>query len=114
MAQAPAAPDSGSRTAALQQYNQQVADDRKRRELTRTLVRLEFEREALQSGMDLELARLKAEQQRANNNLAGATYLQSINTEMQAVSSSYTLRLGSKDREIDSARAQIEALSIDR
>lgn len=114
MAQPPAAPDSGSRTAALQQYNQQVADDRKRRELTRTLVRLEFEREALQSGMDLELARLKAEQQRANNNLAGATYLQSINTEMQAVSSSYTLRLGSKDREIDSARAQIEALSIDR
>jgi hypothetical protein len=101
---------SADRTAALQRYTDGVVRDRERRRLSRIIGRLEVEREGLQQDMDRELARLKAEQGLANNNLAGATYLQSINTEMQAVTSSYSVRIANKDREIAEARAELAAL----
>lgn len=98
------------RTAALQRYNDQVATDRRLRELSRRAGRLEAEREGLQQQMERELGRLKTEQGLAANNLAGATYLQSINTEMQAVTSSYGVRISNKDREIADVRAEMAAL----
>ena len=59
--------------------------DRRVRELDQE-VRLLGERISQRNAsMDEELARLKAQKSSANNNLAGATYMQSISAEMQAV-----------------------------
>lgn len=101
---------SADRTAALQRYTDEVVTNREKRRLARIIGRLETERDGLQKQMDRELRRLKAEQGLAANNLAGATYLQSINTEMQAVTSSYSVRIENKNREISEARAATAAL----
>lgn len=47
----------------------------------------------LQRDMDLDLASLRAKKLRANNNLAGAQWEQSISAEMQAVTEQYRSRI---------------------
>jgi hypothetical protein len=57
--------------------------------------------------MDSELAALRAKKSQARNNLAGATWEQSISTEMEAVAAKYATK-------IRIARDEIEALRKER
>lgn len=54
---------------------------------------LEYQIERHQANMDAELTALRNKQRYANNNLAGATWLQSISSEMQAVTDQYRAKI---------------------
>ena len=59
----------------------------------------------LRAERDNKIANLKHRQGYANNNLAGATYMQSLATEMQAVTDDYNARIEIEMKEIESLRA---------
>lgn len=63
-----------------------------------------------QKAMDAELAALKASKTQAANNLAGATYEQSISTEMQAVTAKYQTKIQAAQEKIKSLRKERESL----
>ena len=65
---------------------------------------------ALQRERDRELARVRQRMQRANNNLAGATYIQGLSTEMQAVTDSYSSRIDVEQRSIDRLLTELDRL----
>ena len=69
-------------------YKQMKADNR-RAQINREIKKSENAISRYQSQMNAELAALRSKKGRANNNLAGATWEQSISTEMQAVSDRY-------------------------
>lgn len=69
-------------------YKQMKADNR-RAQINRDIKKSENAISRYQSQMNAELAALRSKKGRANNNLAGATWEQSISTEMQAVSDRY-------------------------
>jgi len=62
---------------------------------------------ALQAAMDAEISTLRARKRLANNNLAGATWEQSISSEMQALSERYRIK-------IDLARDRLTQLRKER
>lgn len=64
---------------------------------------IEYQIERHQANMNTEMSALRAKQARANNNLAGATWLQSVSAEMQAVTDKYKTL-------IDNDRARIADL----
>lgn len=80
-----------------------MAKDRKRSDLRYQIAGAERDIDALVASMNNELAVLRAQKSTANNNLAGATWEQSISTEMQAVTNRYQIQ-------IDAARAQLVVL----
>jgi hypothetical protein len=61
--------------------------------------------------MDSELADLRAKKSRARNNLAGATWEQSISTEMEAVAARYATKIRIARDEIDALLKERSALS---
>lgn len=63
-----------------------------------------------QKSMDTDLADLQARKARANNNLAGATWEQSISTEMQAVTAKYQTKIKTAQDRIGSLRQEKTAL----
>lgn len=65
---------------------------------------LEYQIERHQANMDAELSALREKQRYANNNLAGATWLQSVANEMQSVTEQYRAK-------IDADRARIADLN---
>lgn len=69
-------------------YKQMKADNR-RAQLKRDIRKSELAIERYQGQMTTEMALLRKRKGRANNNLAGATWEQSISAEMQAVSDKY-------------------------
>ena len=69
-------------------YKQMKADNR-RAQLKRDIRKSELAIERYQGRMTAEMAALRSRKVRANNNLAGATWEQSISAEMQAVSDKY-------------------------
>ena len=69
-------------------YKQMKADNR-RAQVERDIKKGERAIDRYQKQMSSELAALRARKARANNNLAGATWEQSISSEMQAVSDKY-------------------------
>lgn len=78
--------------------------------IDREIREIEYEIENDQKSMDRELTELKGKKGRANNNLAGATWEQSISTEMQAVTEKYRAKFDySRDR-ISTLRAQRAAI----
>ncbi|MDP2548065.1 hypothetical protein [Oceanobacter sp. 4_MG-2023] len=83
----------------------------RRYELERSIKKSERELEGLQGQMDSELAKLKKKQNYANNNLAGATYRQSLATEMQSVTEQYKLRIESVQDELNRQRFELSELS---
>jgi len=76
------------------------------REIERAIDRHQDSIRRLQNARDRELATLRAKQRRAANNLAGATYRQSLATEMQAVSEDYNSRISMEREAIQDLRAQ--------
>lgn len=63
------------------------------RDISRSIERRYQTISGLQNQRDAKLDDLRRQQRRAANNLAGATYLQSIATEMQSVSEDYNARI---------------------
>lgn len=63
--------------------------DRRVRELEQDIRLLTDGISQRNASMDAELDRLKAQKSSANNNLAGATYMQSLSAEMQAVAAKH-------------------------
>lgn len=89
----------------------------RRMERTAEISRLEREirdAEALverdQRSMEREMDALQAKKMRARNNLAGATWEQSISTEMQAVADKYRARQDMNRAKIESLRMRRDAL----
>ena len=60
----------------------------------------------LQAARDRELAALRLQKRTAANNLAGASYLQSISQEMEAVTQRYAADIRSARAELSRLRAQ--------
>lgn len=63
-----------------------------------------------QRSMEREMDALQAKKTRARNNLAGATWEQSISTEMQAVADKYRARQDMNRAKIESLRMRRDAL----
>jgi hypothetical protein len=61
---------------------------------------------AYESMMDSELVALRAKKNRARNNLAGATWEQSISSEMEAVAANYATKIRIAQDEIDALRKE--------
>lgn len=61
--------------------------------------------------MDSELAALRAKKSQARNNLAGATWEQSISTEMEAVAANYATKIRIAQDEIEALRKERLALA---
>lgn len=66
---------------------------------------------AYEAMMDSELAALRAKKGQARNNLAGATWEQSISTEMEAVAANYATRIRIAQDEIAALRKERLALA---
>lgn len=66
--------------------------------------------EQFQRAMDEELDALRAKKGSARNNLAGATWEQSISTEMEAVASKYRTKIKLAQDEIESLRREKDTL----
>ena len=66
-----------------------IEQERRIRGMEQTLVNTETAIDNRNAAMSAEMAALQGRKQSARNNLAGATYEQSISTEMQAVAAKY-------------------------
>ncbi|WP_460882445.1 DUF4124 domain-containing protein [Pseudaeromonas pectinilytica] len=78
--------------------------DASRRE--REIASLENQIKGKQREMRTELDRLERKKSYANNNLAGATFLNSVSVEMQAVTAQYQAEIDSLRKEIESIQQQ--------
>lgn len=90
----------------LREENAAMRADRKSRDAAIEIAKLEREIEGYQVQMDKELAALRGQKARANNNLAGATWEQSIATEMQAVVDKYSTKIKINRDKIAALREQ--------
>lgn len=86
---APATGDSYRPSTGSAVY-QQMRSDNRRAQLKRDIRKSEQQIEKYQAQMQSELAALRSKKRYAANNQAGATWEQSISTEMQAVTAKYT------------------------
>lgn len=62
--------------------------------------------DALHEEHSTRQAQLRAKKTRANNNLAGATWEQSISDEMQAVAAEYDMKIRKASKELDELKMQ--------
>lgn len=105
-----------SEDAARANREKFLADDKVRQASNRrdqidgAIAGLERDINGYQKSMDAELAALQAKKSLANNNLAGATWEQSIATEMQAVTAKYQTRIQAAQERIKALRQEKAAL----
>lgn len=83
---------------------------RRQGELNAVIRDTEYEIASLQRNMDLELSVLKKRMGHANNNLAGATWQQSIVAEMQSVTSQYEMKIKNAQSRLQSAKDELSKL----
>jgi hypothetical protein len=84
----------------------QVDADRRTRDIDRAIDRHYRTIGELQRERDAKVADIRHQQSRAANNLAGATYLQSLATEMQAINDDYNTRINMERDAIRSLNEQ--------
>ena len=87
-----------------------MTNERRIRELTQDREELLQARDKLSRDMDTKLASLKVVKGRASNNLAGATWEQSLSTEMLAVVETYKVKAGMLDIKLADVDAQLSLL----
>jgi len=78
----------------------------KSRELDREIRRLEREKEDLRDEMDRAMKRWQQQKRRASNNLAGATWEQSLAQEAEVLRKRYQSEIDDVDRQLERARAK--------
>ncbi len=103
-----AAPDD--RLSAQQAQLAAMEKSRKSREVEFQIKVSEREIRDLEREQERELEALREKKAYARNNLAGATWEQSISTEMQSVVERYKSRIGMVNSRIDRQRKELEAL----
>lgn len=73
--------------------SENLLENRKRLDLESDIQYTKDRIESYQRSMDAELAGLSRQKNRANNNLAGATWENSISSEMQAVTAKWSSKI---------------------
>jgi hypothetical protein len=85
---------------------QRADDAARRRILDDDIWRKQRAIDAMHDEHSTRQAQLRAKKTRANNNLAGATWEQSISDEMQAVAAEYDMKLRKATKELDELKMQ--------
>jgi len=68
---------------------------------------------SLNRGLNAEVSRLRRKKKRASNNLAGATWEESISTEIAAVVEKYKVRVATEQARLDSYQAELKSSESD-
>ncbi len=95
---------AASSAADLKASNDAMTRERRIREIGNEIGRLESRNRRLLQSRDREIGQLRARQRTANNNLAGATYRQSIAEEMSAVNQRYDTQIRVNQEQIGRMR----------
>ena len=93
--------DSATSVVESESSWEKVTASRRVREIEREVERREDKIDRLERERDAKIARLDNSQRYANNNLAGAQYMESLATEMRAVNDQYEAKIDSEQRKID-------------
>ena len=99
-----------STAGAEKQAVEQMARDRQIREANYEIENLERRIANRSEQITREMDALRAQKARASNNLAGATWEQSLSTEMQAVASRYKVMNDADQEQIKALRAKVAGL----
>ena len=99
-----------SSAGAEKQAVEQMTRDRQIREANYEVENLERRIANRSEQMTREMDALRAQKARANNNLAGATWEQSLSTEMQAVAARYKVMNDVDQEQIKALRAKVASL----
>lgn len=94
----------------LRASTESMALERRQRELRHEIQLLEGEIDGHRAAMDRELSSLSAKKAYAKNNLAGATWEQSISSEMQAVAEKYKARIQIAQDRLSAVRKDLSDL----
>ena len=89
---------------------QNFADYLRKQKIERQIKNLEKDKKKAFNSRDKKIAQLRSNGNRANNNLAGATWQQSLAQEMTAVMQQANTEVESIDREIASLRDELKQL----
>lgn len=81
------------------------------RDANREIDRREARVASLEAERDRKIAVLKNKKRYANNNLAGATWEESISSEMQAITDQYQSKIDAEHRKIDRLQAQADRVA---
>ena len=105
-----ATPADAGELKRIQQTASAMERERRLAEIDREIKRLEDRIVGHRSAMDSEMASLRRKKQFASNNLAGATWEQSISDEMNAVAQKYDALIRNDQNQIDFLRKDAERL----
>lgn len=104
------APAANTAVQRMTEQSHQIATDRRRLELEIALPNAYAERAGNNAACDQALEALRIKKTRANNNLAGATWEQSISLEMDAMSRRCETRNTTSNANIENMRKECLAL----
>lgn len=96
----PAAPTANT-ASEREAYAAEASKAAKKRAINDQIHRKKNRLIALRQARDREIAALQSDQRRANNNLAGAAWLQSISQELQAINGKYDTEMRMVQTDID-------------
>lgn len=99
-------PDAGKGMSAPRTLSQRADEAARRRILDDDIWRKQREIDALTEEHRVRQDQLSRKKTRANNNLAGAVWEQSISDEMQAVAAEYDMRLRKANQELNEIKAR--------
>lgn len=88
-------------------YLAEGAKARRRSDIKYEIDRLEESISASQQAMSADITALEIQKTTARNNLAGAVYLQSLSTEMQAVTSRHSIDISTKQDRVKKLREDL-------
>lgn len=107
---APAPSGESYRPATDNPIYQQMKADNRKAQLKRNIRKSELQIEKYQNQMQAELVALRSKKRYAANNQAGATWEQSISTEMQALTAKYTSLMGVERDNLNMMRQELAGL----
>lgn len=107
----PAAAPTENRLSTDNPIYQDIRDNNRRLELERNIKRSERRIDELEDRRAQELAALRNKKRYANNNMAGATWEQSISTEMQAVTERYSSMIETERDKLKRMREELREVS---
>lgn len=84
--------------------------ERRLREIEHEIAAIDREILGYEASLDADLAALKNSKRYARNNLAGATFEQSVSTEMQAINEKYKTKISMAQTKQDRLRTEKETL----
>lgn len=101
--------------AANSEFHKQYSEDADRQGqlnyLYKQNTKIQEEIDMYQSRMDVEMALLKRQKNRSANNLAGATWEESLSSEMMAVTNKYEIKIQQANLKLTRNEAKIDQLT---